>query len=99
MNNQTANLQTPSVKQLATLMNVSERAIYMARKVGRLRPDLIAEIDAGKMSVNEAHRIATGKAKPTSWDRLVTAWNNASEDDQARLALAIFRAERGEVAA
>lgn len=83
----TANLQPRmTVRQAATLMNVSERSIYMARAVHRLRPDLAMEIDAGRLSVAAAHRIATGKGKPTSWDRLVAAWNSATDDDRARLA-------------
>ncbi|MFN4160117.1 MAG: hypothetical protein ACK4GO_17215 [Gemmobacter sp.] len=75
-----------TVKQAAALMNVSERSVYMARVVQRLRPDLALKLDAGTMSVAEAHRIATGKAKATSWDRLLSAWNNATDDDRARLA-------------
>lgn len=68
--------------------------IYMCAVVDRLRPDLAAKIERGEMSVNEAHRIATGKAKPTSWDRLTKAWNNASEDDRDRLTFQILRAAR-----
>lgn len=80
-----ANLPRLTQKQLAVAFNVSERGIRMAGVVLRLRPDLEAEVMAGRMSLNEAHRIATGKAKPTSWDRLVRAWNNASDDDRGRL--------------
>ena len=82
----TANLQPVlTVKVRARMANVSERMIYMAMAVLRLRPDLADEIDAGRMSVAKAHRIATGKAKATSWDRLLTAWNNASDHDRDRL--------------
>lgn len=82
----TANLQRRlTVKERAALVNVSPRLISMADKVVRLRPDLEPQIMAGTMTVNQAHRIATGATKPTSWDRLVTAWNNASDDDRARL--------------
>lgn len=84
----TANLQTTAnltVKQAAILMNVSERSIYMVKKVLRLRPDLKNEIAAGKLSINAAHRIATNKLNPTSWDRLLTAWNAASAADRLRL--------------
>lgn len=92
----TANLQSPrlTVKDAARLMNVSERMVYVAGVVLRLRPDLAAKVEAGTMSMNEAHRIATGKAKATSWDRLVRAWNNASDDDRARLALLILKDRR-----
>lgn len=80
----TANLQPKlTVKQRAELMNVSERLVYMADKVMRLRPDLEGEIMAGRMTVNRAYQIATGAKKPTSWDRLVTSWNNASREERA----------------
>lgn len=58
----TANLQKAiTVKQAAQTMGVSERSVYMAKKVASLRPDLDAEILAGNMSVNKACRLATGK--------------------------------------
>lgn len=81
-----------TVKQAARLMNVSERAVYMAAKVQRLRPDLAEEIRAGRMSTNAALRIAEGKSKPTSWDRLVRAWNNASDDDRRRFRILHLKA-------
>ena len=56
----TANLQI-TVKQAAKAVNVSERSVYMAKAVLRLRPDLEAQIMAGEMSLNQAHQIATGK--------------------------------------
>jgi hypothetical protein len=74
-----------TLRQTAEVFNVSERLIYAARKVLRLRPDLEPEVMSGSMSLNEAHRVATGKSKPTSWDRLVRAWGNATDDDRARL--------------
>ena len=74
-----------TVKQAAELMNVSERTVYMAKKVLRLRPDLEPEIMAGKMSLAEAHRIAIGRPKPTNWNRLVRAWCAATDDERARL--------------
>jgi len=85
-----ANLQL-TVKDAGRLMNVSARSIYTAKRVARLRPDLVAKVEAGEMSMHEADMIATGKAKPT---RLVTAWNNATDDDRDRLALAILTADR-----
>lgn len=82
----TANVQPRlTVRQRAEVAGVSERLLYMANAVLRLRPDLAAPIEAGSMSVAEAYRIAKGKAKATSWDRLVSAWNNASDADRARL--------------
>jgi hypothetical protein len=72
-------------KQAAQIMNVSERMVSMASTVLHLRPDLEPAIMAGTMSMNAAYCLATGKPKPTSWDRLVRAWNNATDDDRANL--------------
>ena len=86
MTTDTANLQSrPTVRQAALLMNVSERSVYMAAAVQRLRPDLAAELDAGTMTVAAAYGEATGKRKETPRDRLLRAWNNATEDDRAWL--------------
>ena len=87
-----ANLQL-TTKQAARLLNVSERSVYLARRVRLLRPDLEPRIMGGELSLNEAHCIATGKAKPTSWDRLASAWRNASDEDRERLAFVILRAQ------
>lgn len=77
-----------TIADAAEAMNVSERQVYLARAVMRLRPDLVPEIEAGRLSINAAYRLANGKAAPdarsTTWDRLVAAWNAASEEDQAR---------------
>jgi hypothetical protein len=90
MNRATANLQKGlTVKQAAKLMNVSERMIYMARKVCACAPELGDKILAGEMSMNEAYRLVTNKPKPTSWDRLVRVWNAASEDDHERFIVAL----------
>jgi hypothetical protein len=56
----TANLQF-TVRQAARLMNVSERSVYMARKVQRLRPDLADAVIRGEISLNRAYLIATGR--------------------------------------
>lgn len=72
-------------KQAALIMNVSERMVSMASTVLRLRPDLEPALMAGTMSMNAAYRLATGKPKPTSWDRLLSAWNSATDDDRANL--------------
>jgi hypothetical protein len=62
------NLQTGgglTVKEAAKLMNVSERSVYLAAKVIRLRPDLAERIERGEMKINQAIRIIDGKtARP-----------------------------------
>lgn len=97
----TANLQTGlTVKQAAKAMNVSERSVYMAMKIVRLRPDLEPLIAAGKLTLHKALKIAEGKdqeAKPTSYDRLLKAWNAATDEDRERLVLAAMGRNDGEV--
>jgi hypothetical protein len=87
---ESANLQRLTVKQAAQLLNVSERSIYSARRVVRLgRHDLVAKMQAGELTVHAALRIAENKPRPTTWDRLVRAWNNATDDDRGRFLLCV----------
>ena len=51
----------------------------------KLRPDLEPQIMAGKLSLHAALMIATAKPKATSYDRLLAAWNNATDSDRLRL--------------
>ncbi len=87
----TANLQTNfSVAEAAKLMNVSERSVYMARKVQRSgRQDLIDAIEKGEISVNKAVSMLENKPKPTKYDRLVKAWGACSEEEKARFLVVI----------
>lgn len=80
----TANLQI-TVKQAATMMGVSERSVYMAMRVKRLRPDLFEHIGAGEISLNKALAIIESKPKPTTYDKLLAAWNSATDQDRERL--------------
>lgn len=80
----TANLQI-TVKEAARIMNVSERSVYMMRKIMRLRPDLIPDIEAGTLTINAAMDKINKKPPQTSWERLVKAWNAATEEDRIRL--------------
>lgn len=80
----TASLQM-TVAQAAQIMNVSERSVYLARKVAGLRPDLVPAIESGVLSVNAAIEQIDGKKKTSTWDRLVKAWNAATDEDRARL--------------
>lgn len=90
-----ANLQTRmTVKQLAKLMNVSERLYYMVQRVRRLRPDLLPEVEAGRLRVHAALCIAENRPKPTSWDRLVKAWNAATDEDRERLSVHILGSDQ-----
>lgn len=100
MTKPTANLQPRmTVKQASRLMNVSERTIYMAGVVQRRSPHLAAEVEAGRMNINEAYRLATNKPKPTSWDRLLAAWNNGTEEDRGKLSRFILEVAYDELQA
>jgi hypothetical protein len=83
----TANLQSMprlTIKQAAKLMNVSERLVYMCKRVRRLRPDLYERIERGELSVNAAMRIVDGTKPQDRFAALCRAWNRASDDEQAR---------------
>jgi hypothetical protein len=43
------------------LFGVSERDVYRAIDVMRLRPDLVPDVEAGHMSLDEAYGLAFGK--------------------------------------
>ena len=85
----TANLQTLTVKEAARLMNVSERSVFTARKIARLRPDLVPRIEAGEMSLNAAAQMLTNRPGPTAYEKLVKAWNAASEEDHVHFLVAV----------
>lgn len=82
MKNGTANLQSMTTKEIAQGMRISERQLYKAKEIFALgRGDLMEKVDAGEISLHFAWLEATGRQKATSWDRLVTAWNNATPED------------------
>ncbi len=82
-----ANLQSMprlTIKQAAALMNVSERLVYMCKRIRRTRPDLAAAVERGELSVNAATRIMDGTKPPDRFGALCRAWNRASESEQGR---------------
>lgn len=79
-----ANLQKQTAKQFAAEHGISERQLYKFATVARLRPDLMKKVCAREMTVHAAWRETTGTPKPTSWDRLVTAWFNATYEERQR---------------
>jgi hypothetical protein len=91
--NQPANLQM-TVKDAAKLMNVSERLVYMSRRVVRSgRLDLVDAITRGDVTTDAALRIIDGpKPPPDRYAALVRAWNAACEEDRRRLLDAIAEA-------
>ena len=87
----TANLQTGmTVKQIAKVMDISERSIYSARRLIRTnRTDLIEAVDRGNMSVNKALSIAGLKQPTSAYQRLIRAWNSCREDEKERFLVAV----------
>jgi hypothetical protein len=54
-----ANLHGPKVAAICTLMAISRRGFYLAQKLLRVGcAELIAEVDAGRMSLNLALQVA-----------------------------------------
>jgi hypothetical protein len=82
----TANLQKhPTVREMAKAAGISERALYLARRLRRSgRTDLIAAVERDELKLYEAVRIADGRPKPTRFDKLVTVWLLCSDEDRAR---------------
>jgi hypothetical protein len=74
-----------TVKQMADAIGISERMVYIARRLDRSgRKDLVAAVKRGEIKLHEALRVADGKPKPTSFARLVTACNRSSNDERQR---------------
>ena len=83
-----ANLQSGfTVAQAARLMNVSERSVYSARKLlASGRDDLVAEVEAGRMSLHAALNLA----RPSKYDErkdglkaLRRSWQQATDGERA----------------
>jgi hypothetical protein len=93
--NHTANLQMTTA-QAAKQMNVSERLVYMSRELMATgREDLCQAVARGEMTTHAALKTAKpekyDKPKPTSWDRLVRAWNSATDEDRDRFVFTLMR--------
>ncbi|MBO9168342.1 hypothetical protein [Rhizobium sp. L245/93] len=85
----TANSQKMSVKHAALVMNISERSVYTAKKIACLRPDLVPKIESGELSLNAAMAMINPKPSASNYDKLVKAWNSASEHDRLKLIRAL----------
>lgn len=79
-----------TVKEQAASLELSERNIYKARLVHRTRPDLGAKVIAGEISVHRAWLEATGRAPPSTRDKLWSAWLAATDEDKAELVAMIW---------
>jgi hypothetical protein len=78
-----------TVKQAATLMNVSETSVRKARAVLAMRPDLAPAIEAGTLRLDRAYRIATGKKPSSRVDRAAALWRNMTADERSAFAVRI----------
>jgi hypothetical protein len=77
------------MKQRAELAGCSERTLYMAKTVQRLRPDLSREVMAGTMTINRAYRLATKHTKPTKLQKFIKDWADLNEDERAAFLVSI----------
>ena len=71
-----------TVKQAARVMNVSERLVYMARRIRHEAPDLAPAIEAGHLSLHAATRQLDARQGRTQtmqrvWHRATTAEREA----------------------
>jgi hypothetical protein len=83
-----------SIHVLAEKCGVSERYLHYANELDRSgRDDLVTAVIRGEMKLPAAIRELRGVAgRPTRYDKLVTAWNLCSEEDQARFFVALAHA-------
>lgn len=70
-------------------MQVSERSVRMAKAI-KHRPDLVAAVSAGSMSLNRAYLEGTGKSAPSGLDRLRAAYRAATIDEKAEFVAEIM---------
>jgi len=79
---QSANLPV-SAAQAATLMNVSERSVRDAGRLLRVgRPDLVEQVEAGRMSLHRAMILAGARSAPSQANALRNAWRRASDAER-----------------
>jgi hypothetical protein len=82
----------------AAAKGISERTQRKLDKVAQLRPELLDEIAAGRLSAHAA-AVKVGAAKdPTPFDLLVRAWNRASPAERDAFEDWIARERRKEAA-
>jgi hypothetical protein len=89
----TANLQTGlTVKQAAQLMNVSERSVYLARKLARSgRADLCAAVERGELSMHAALQQIEPPRRKDTLKPLLLAWNAATQSEREAFLEALYR--------
>jgi hypothetical protein len=82
----TADLQSRlTVEQAAQHMNVSERMVYLARKLLRSgRDDLVAAVERGDLSLNAAISKLAERPKPDGYAALCRAWQKATHQERCR---------------
>ncbi|WP_152529651.1 hypothetical protein [Aliihoeflea sp. 2WW] len=80
-----------TVKDVARQVEMSERNVYKHREIIRLgRTDLIERMNAGELSLHAAWLAATGRQRPSSRDRLWSAWAAASVEEKAEFVVWIW---------
>jgi predicted DNA-binding transcriptional regulator YafY len=87
----TANLQTGlTTKQAAQLMNVSERSVYLARKLVRSgRADLCAAVERGELSLHAALKQIEPPRRKDTLKPVVLAWNAATPGERQAILNAV----------
>jgi len=74
-----------SIRAKAKTAGLSERSLYYAREIMRSgREDLVAATQHGEMTIGAAIRELRGTAPPDRFNKLVSAWNRCSDDEQLR---------------
>lgn len=82
------------IADAAKLMNVSLDMVRKASVIQQHHPELCPDIEAGRLTINQAYRLAKGKRPPDRVERAARLWRNMTEDERgAFLALISTPAE------
>jgi hypothetical protein len=93
-----ANLQTRrqlTVREAAKLYEVSERLIYLTRKLLRSgRDDLVQAVERGEITIHRALQILAGPRPKDGLTPLIRAWNSATEAERSAF-IRLLTGEKG----
>ena len=74
-----------SAAKMAEALNLSRSMIERTRRLAKLAsPELLERMRDGELTVRQIELMVGINPKLSRWDRLVKAWNQASDDDRAR---------------
>ena len=79
---QSANLRNVSQPKAAEMLNVSRRTVQAYKAVERDAPDLVAEMDAGRMTVHEAGKAVRARKRTKERGEIANAGKKVKASDK-----------------